>query len=81
MRFAHTVRLATGHRSHCKIPMAHPARHRENRHETLPSAGPKMGCRAPENDSAYDRGHPGGRVKNAEAAETYLVELDQESAE
>ena len=46
MRFARTAQLAIGHQSHCKIPMAHPARHREKRPETLPSAGPKMGCRA-----------------------------------
>ncbi|WP_434082939.1 YrrC family ATP-dependent DNA helicase [Acidisoma cladoniae] len=26
--------------------MAHPARHRENRPETLPSTAPKIGCRA-----------------------------------
>jgi hypothetical protein len=62
MRFAHTARSATGHRSHCKMPMTHPARHRENRPETLPSAAPKIGCRAGEGQSLRD---PFGQTRAA----------------
>lgn len=45
-RYVHMVRSATKCRSRCTIPMAHPARHRNNRPETLPSDGPKKGCRS-----------------------------------
>lgn len=38
------ARSATRCRSRCTITMAHPARHRENRPETLPSGSPKMGA-------------------------------------
>jgi hypothetical protein len=46
MRSARTARSAIGRLSTCRIAVTHPARHRENRPETLPSGGPKIGSRS-----------------------------------